>query len=82
MKIAISIPDDLFKEVDNYARDHKYSRSEVFALAVKDFFRKIESRKMLSDLNEVYAAGESAGEKTAGEKSKRYYARKAVREEY
>jgi len=82
MKTAISVPDDLFKEVDNYARDHKYSRSEVFVLAVKDFFKNIESINMLADLNAVYSEEESSGEKMAREKSKRYYARKAAREKY
>ncbi len=82
MKTAISVPDDLFKEVDNYARDHKYSRSEVFVLALKDFFRKIESRNMLADINAAYSEKESMEEKAVREKSKKYYSRKVLREKY
>jgi len=40
MKTAISIPEDIFQEVEKYAAEHECSRSEVFVRAVTDFFEK------------------------------------------
>jgi metal-responsive CopG/Arc/MetJ family transcriptional regulator len=82
MKTAISVPDDLFKEVDDYAKDHRHSRSEVFVLALREFFRKMESANMLAELNAVYSGDESTEEKKARTKSKRHYAKKIAREKY
>jgi metal-responsive CopG/Arc/MetJ family transcriptional regulator len=75
MKTAISIPDELFKEVERFAQKHNYSRSEVFVIAVKAFLRKIESKKLLNILNDVYSTTEPIEEKNIREKSKRHYAR-------
>ncbi|MDH5561299.1 MAG: type II toxin-antitoxin system HicB family antitoxin, partial [Deltaproteobacteria bacterium] len=34
MKTAISIPDNLFREAEQYAKSHGFSRSRLFAEAV------------------------------------------------
>ncbi|RMG01181.1 MAG: hypothetical protein D6726_10005 [Nitrospirae bacterium] len=54
MKTAISIPDDIFKEIESYAREIKCSRSEVFTRAVKEFLERRRSEKMLESLNRIY----------------------------
>lgn len=82
MKTAVSIPDDLFREVEHFAEEHHYSRSEVFALAVKEFFEKAESRNILNALNKVYSTEETREEKTLRSKSKRHYFKKIMKEPF
>jgi metal-responsive CopG/Arc/MetJ family transcriptional regulator len=82
MKTAISIPDEIFREVEKFAKEHHYSRSEVFVIALKDFLKKLESKKLMDALNDVYAEAESTEEITLREKSKKYYARKVSKEQY
>jgi metal-responsive CopG/Arc/MetJ family transcriptional regulator len=80
MKTAISIPDEIFKEVEKFSREHQYSRSEVFAMAVKEFLEKLKSKEILDALNETYSEPESPEEITLREKSKRYYTKKIMKE--
>lgn len=63
MKIAISIPDSVFSDLKKAAEEQKRSRSEVIVEAVRDYLRKLESRRMMDALDEVYAAPETAEEK-------------------
>lgn len=65
MKIAISIPDSVFRAVKRIAEEQKRSRSEIFVEAVRDYLEKIESRRILESLNEVYAAPETKEERDA-----------------
>ncbi len=55
VKTAISIPEDLFAGLEMASKEMKLSRSQVFALAVKDFLRERESCRMLEQLNRVYS---------------------------
>ena len=55
MKIAISVPQDVFTAVDRLAKERKISRSEVFASAVREYLRSIETRQIIQKLNEVWA---------------------------
>ncbi|MBM4340640.1 MAG: hypothetical protein FJ110_13990 [Deltaproteobacteria bacterium] len=80
MKTAISIPDEVFKEVEKFSKEHQYSRSEVFVMAVKDFLEKLKSQQLLNALNEVYSEPESLEETTLREESKRYYSKKIQKE--
>ena len=81
MKTAISIPNHLFEEVEAFSKKHRRSRSEVFALAVKELLEKEKTGELLAALNEVYAEGESPEEARLLERSKRYYQRKISKEE-
>lgn len=54
VKTAISIPEDLFADLEIASKEMKLSRSRVFALAVEQFLRERENRRMLEKLNEVY----------------------------
>ena len=82
MKTVISIPDDIFKEVEKAAKEFNYSRSELFTLAVKEYLEKIKSGKLLNAINEAYSEPESADETTLRQKSKKYYSRKILKESY
>jgi metal-responsive CopG/Arc/MetJ family transcriptional regulator len=78
MKTAISIPDEIFREIERFSKEHRYSRSEVFVMAVKEFLEKLKSRELFNALNEVYSEPESLEETTLREKSKAYYSKKNI----
>ena len=40
MKTAVSIPDDVFKKVERFARRAKRSRSEVFSAALREYMAR------------------------------------------
>jgi metal-responsive CopG/Arc/MetJ family transcriptional regulator len=82
MKTAISIPDDIFRELEKFAKEHKYSRSEVFVLAVKELLKKMESKQLLEALNTAYSDLEDTEGKTLRRKSKKYYVRAVLKEKY
>lgn len=65
MKIAISIPENIFRDVKKAAEKQKRSRSEIFVEAVKEYLTKLESRRILESLNEVYATPETEEERDA-----------------
>jgi metal-responsive CopG/Arc/MetJ family transcriptional regulator len=81
MKTAISIPDEIFEEVEKYSKEHRYSRSEVFVMAVREFLEKLKSKELLDTLNEVYSEPESLEETNLREKSKKYYSKKILKED-
>ncbi len=73
MKTAISIPDDLFREVNEIARKNNYSRSQVFCIAVKEYLDKFRAQEMLDALNKAYTEEPSSEEKLHLKKSVEYY---------
>ena len=40
MKTAVSIPDDVFEEIERLARRSRRSRSEVFSAALKEYIAR------------------------------------------
>jgi metal-responsive CopG/Arc/MetJ family transcriptional regulator len=65
IKTAISLPDALFEQVELVAQELQLSRSGFFALAVEDFLRRYENRKLLDAFNAAYADGLDAAENDA-----------------
>ena len=59
MKTAISIPDDVFKTADSFARRRNLSRSAVFTIAVTEFLSHHRQEDVTEQLNQVYAKEES-----------------------
>ncbi len=51
MKVSFSLQKSLFEKVDDLARELQISRSRLFVLAVEDFIRRHENRRLLKDLN-------------------------------
>lgn len=84
MKTAISIPDEIFKEVDEFAKEQKCSRSEVFTLAVKEFIEKSKAKHLLRTLNEVYSEPESetGDDRQRRRKAIRHFSRKVLKDSY
>ena len=54
VKTAISLEKDLFDQVNKLANEIKVSRSRIFTLAVKEYLKKYENKRLLLQLNEPY----------------------------
>lgn len=78
MKIAISIPDHIFEEVDNLAHQKKTSRSQIFCIAVEEYLKKMRAHKLFETLNSVYKDGATPEEKVLLAKSIEYYESKVL----
>jgi metal-responsive CopG/Arc/MetJ family transcriptional regulator len=65
MKIAISIPESIFREVKKAAEEQKRSRSEIFVEAVRGYLTRLETHHIFDSLNEVYASPETEEERDA-----------------
>jgi len=62
MKVNISIPDDVFKEIDRIAREQKTLRSRVFVSAAREYIRRSETRRIIERLDEVYSQPDAPDE--------------------
>ena len=81
MKTAISIPDELFEEVDKLAKEKETSRSQIFSEAVQFYLKNNKSKKLLEELNSAYALEESTEEKIVQKKSTEYYKSQILKKE-
>ena len=54
IKTAVSLHEQLFKQVGEMARDLKLSRSRLFAVALEEFIQRHYSRELLDKINEAY----------------------------
>jgi len=59
MKIALSIPDDLFDSAETLGKRLGVSRSRLYATALADFVAKHQGRKVTARLDAVYATEDS-----------------------
>ena len=55
VKTAISIPDELFREADAFAKRHGASRSKLYSDAVAEYLAKRRRQDITARLNEVYS---------------------------
>ena len=55
MKIALSIPDELFETAETLSKRLGLSRSRLYATALADYVAKHHGRKTTDQLNAVYA---------------------------
>ncbi len=76
MKTAISLPDEMFKEIEEVTKECECSRSQVFVMAIREFLDRRKSRKLLEALNEAYEGVETPEETTARRQARRYHAKK------
>jgi metal-responsive CopG/Arc/MetJ family transcriptional regulator len=81
MKIAISIPDDVFRAVKKVAEEQKRSRSEVIVEALRKFLTKLESRRIFDALNEAYAAPDTKEDRGARTTALDLYRRTVLKRE-
>jgi metal-responsive CopG/Arc/MetJ family transcriptional regulator len=59
MKLALSIPDELFASAETLSKRLGVSRSRLYAMALADFVAKHRSRKLTERLDAVHAAHDS-----------------------
>lgn len=82
MKIVISVPNDLIKEVDKVALKNHLSRSDVFVLAIREYLDKRRSKRLLDRFNEAYSSADSPEERKVRDHSKKRYAIAGHKERY
>jgi len=76
IKTAISLQKALFEQVDLLAREKKVSRSRLFVMALEDYLRREENRRLAKQLTEVY--GEPDPEQEALQRKMKRYHRRVV----
>jgi hypothetical protein len=59
MKVALSIPDDLFESAEILSKRLGLSRSRLYATALADFLAKHRGRKVTERLDAIYAVEQS-----------------------
>jgi metal-responsive CopG/Arc/MetJ family transcriptional regulator len=59
MKVALSIPDDLFESGEMLSKRLGVSRSRLYATALSEFVAKNRGRKITERLNAVYGSEDS-----------------------
>ena len=59
MKIALSVPDELFASAETLAKRLGVTRSRLYATALADFVVKHHGRSVTARLDAVYASEES-----------------------
>ncbi len=55
MKTAVSVPDDLFAQVDRLARRSRRSRSEVYSAALREYVARHAPDEVTAGLDAVIA---------------------------
>jgi len=60
MKTAISIPNDVFRTADMFARRKNISRSALFTKAVTEFLTHHRQEDVTEQLNRVYSKQDSS----------------------
>ncbi len=73
MKTAISIPDDIFKEIDTLSRELHCSRSQILVNAAREYMEKLKNRKIFEALNKAYTEKETEQEAELRRKGKKHY---------
>jgi len=56
VKTAISVPKDLFDEIERYSKRHHLSRSEVFAQGAARLLQDKRSRRITEKFSEIYGS--------------------------
>ena len=73
MKTAISIPNNLFFMVEKLAKKLNTSRSQLIAIAVKDYIIKQNNRELFKALNKAYSEVDTDQEVKLKKETKKYY---------
>lgn len=56
MKVAVSIPDDVFAEAESLAKDLKASRSEIYSRALGEFLGRHAPDRVTEQMNDVISS--------------------------
>lgn len=57
IKTAISIEEPLFEQAEAAAREMNISRSRLYALALEEYLRRRETRRLMESIDAAYADG-------------------------
>jgi len=72
MKTAVSVPDDLFAQVDRLARRSRRSRSEVYRAALREYVARHAPDEVTAGLDAVLAdVGEPGADRFASAAARR-----------
>ena len=71
IKTAISLQKALFDQVEALAHEKKVSRSRVFVLALEDYLRREQNRKLAEQIDAVYGGEPDPAEEALRRKMKR-----------
>jgi len=55
MKVAISVPDPIYRAAESAARRMRVPRSRFYARAVGEYLKQVERQDVTQRLNQVYA---------------------------
>ncbi len=75
MKTAISIPDNVFKDIDKLSKELHCSRSQILTDAAREYIEKLKNEKILKALNKAYSEKETEPEAELRRKGKKHYAK-------
>jgi metal-responsive CopG/Arc/MetJ family transcriptional regulator len=75
VKTAVSIRKSLFKEVESLARKMKVPRSRLFTLALEDYVRRQQNRKLLMQIDSAYTEERDPAEETLRRQHRRQHCR-------
>jgi antitoxin MazE6 len=59
MKVALSIPDDLFASAETLSKRLRVSRSRLYATALAEYLAKHRTRRITERLDAVYGQSEA-----------------------
>jgi hypothetical protein len=62
MKVAISIPDDVFAEAEQLACEFKQSRSQLYTRAVREYVARHSSDNITATLDSLCTEGSTVGD--------------------
>ena len=82
VKTAISLQEDLFKEVNHLASELHVSRSKLFVMAVKDFIKKEESKNLLEQINSAFSDAPTSDEMVIQKKMRVKHAKNIMSESW
>ena len=82
IKTAISMQEELFKEVNNLAEELHVSRSKLFVMAVQDFIKKKENQNLLSQINNAFSDHPDSEEAEIQSKMRQKQAKKIEEESW
>ncbi len=71
MKTAVSVPDDLFAQVDRLAHRSRRSRSEVYSAALREYVARHAPDEVTARLDAVVAEAGDAGTEAFGARASR-----------
>ena len=75
MKTAISIPDNIFEDIDKLSKELHRSRSQILTDAAREYIEKLKNERILKALNKAYSEKETEHEAELRRKGGKHYAK-------